>query len=116
MTVAMDVARREASGWKVYVLGAYYLVATNVSLSVAGFGLFQILLAIGLNVYFVGTGTADPMVEFLGIPLTGSGEGNRMVFSGFLGIWGTSLFIGGMGIYLTFWLNKLYGQAVSDSN
>lgn len=95
MTVAMETARREASGWKVYVLGAYYLVTGNVSLSLAGFGVLEIVAGIALDGY-LGPGY----------------EGNMAIIAGYLGIWGVTFVIIGLGAYGALWANKAYGRAV----
>lgn len=94
----MDTARREADGWKVYVLAGYYLISGNVSISIAVLGGLQVLLGLGLNAT-VAQGT----------------EGNWAIFAGFFGIWGASLILLGLGSFGMFWANKVYDQAVAEN-
>lgn len=99
MSLAMETARRESSGWRMYVLAAYYAATGNVSLLIAGLGGVQILLGIGLTWY-----------------LPDGYEGNMAIMAGFMGIWGITLILLGLGSYGILWANKIYGRAVHGEN
>lgn len=96
MGVAIETARRETSGWKIYVLALYYFVARNVAISAAVFGVLQIGLGLLIHVR------------------VGSDEGNISILAGFFGVWGATLVVLGLATYGAFWANKLYGQRVLD--
>lgn len=115
MTYVLDLARREASGWRVYPLAAYYLMATNVALTVAGIGVLQVIAGTALNHYAVWAAEeSEPMVSLFGLVLVGEANSLPGVFAGFLGVWGLSLFVFGIVAYVGFWANRVYGQAVAN--
>jgi len=99
MSTAMETARRESSGWRMYVLAAYYLATGNVSLLIAGIGVFQLLLGLGIDA-----------------SLEAGYEGNMAIMAGYLGIWGLTLILLGLGSYGILWANKVYGRAVHGEN
>lgn len=94
----MDTARRETAGWKVYPLAFYYLVVGNIALSIAVFGVIQLVLG-----YVIDTFYANP-----------DSPGNTAIFAGFFGVWGGTLVVVGLGTYAALWANKKYGQLVLD--
>lgn len=94
MSLAIETARRETTGWKVYVLAAYYWIASNLALSAVGAGIVQVAIAFGIDAVY------------------GPDQGNISVLAGYLGIWGVSMIIIGLVVYAAFWLNRFYGQRV----
>lgn len=83
----LERAREEASGAKIYVLAAYYLAASNVTLLLATIGLVTILLGA------------------LVVPSWNE------VLAGMFGVWGASLLLLGLGGYVALWFNEGIQQA-----
>lgn len=83
----LERAREEASGGKVYLLAAYYLAASNVTLLIATIGLVMILLGA------------------LVVPSWND------VLAGMFGVWGASFLLLGLGSYVALWFNERIQQA-----
>lgn len=86
MSQALESARHESSGAKMYVLALYYILSGNFSLVVALFG--ALLVVLGATVM----------------------EGLHATLSGMFGIWGVSFIILGLLAYTILWANKMYAR------
>ncbi|WP_207586564.1 hypothetical protein [Halomontanus rarus] len=95
MVHAIETASEEASGWRMYVLAAYYLLFGNFSITVIGFG-----------VVMIGAGASlEPVVEALNI-----NSPNAAIMAGIAGIWGVSLILLGVLGYGVLWANAKYAR------
>ncbi len=86
MSQALESARHESSGAKMYVLALYYILSGNFSLVVALFGV--LLVVLGATVM----------------------EGLHATLAGMFGIWGVSFVILGLLAYTILWANKMYAR------
>jgi uncharacterized membrane protein len=75
-------SREESSGWKTYPLAGYYLISSNLLLTLAILG--SVLLAIGA--FFLPSWNE--------------------ILAGMFGVWGASLVAIGLGSFSLFWLNR----------
>lgn len=91
MSKALESARHESSGVRMYVLALYYLLSGNFSLVVALFGVVLIVLG----------ATVMPSVHG--------------VFAGMFGIWGVTLIILGLLAYTILWANQMYAKMQARS-
>ncbi len=86
----MENARLEADGVSRYLLAAYYLLTNTFSITIAVIGV--LFIAIGR---FVLPGIHD-------------------VMAGMFGVWGVSLVLFGVLMYIALWLNKLYARITAE--
>lgn len=91
MSQALEAARHESSGAKMYLLALYYLLAGNFSLVVVVFGI--VLLVLGATVM----------------------ESLHPTLAGMFGIWGVSLVGIGLLVYTLLWLNQIYARMQARS-
>jgi len=90
MSQAMENARLESDGFKQYILALYYLLTMSFSITIAVVGLG--FVAFGA---FVLPGIHD-------------------VMAGMFGVWGISLILFGVLVYVFLWLNQLYARVTTD--
>lgn len=88
---ALESARYESTGYRMYLLALYYLLSGNFSLVVVLFGLFIIIL--GMTVV----------------------ESIHPVFAGMFGIGGMALIIMGSLAYAMLWANEVYARMTAGS-
>lgn len=101
MSKAIQTARRESSGWRMYLLAGYYLSTTKFSLTVA----FGGVLLIGLGA------VVHPIMDSVG-----RGSENVEVMAGMFGIWGASLVLLGLVAYGILFANKKYAEMTSEES
>ncbi|MCU4741260.1 hypothetical protein OB955_06195 [Halobacteria archaeon AArc-m2/3/4] len=101
MVNAIETAREEASGWRMYVLAAYYLLFGNFSITV-----------IALGIVMIGAGASlEPIVDTLNID-----SPNAAIMAGIAGIWGVSLILLGVLGYGILWANAKYAQVTASQS
>lgn len=82
----MERAREQSSGFKMYLLAAYYLAAGNISLTT---------IAMGVVVVILGATVVSQVHD---------------VFAGMFGIWGASMVLFGAIAYAALWANRLIAR------
>lgn len=97
MSKAIQTARRESSGWRMYLLAGYYLLTAKFSLTVAFLG-----------VLLIGFGAL--------VDASGVGENNASVMAGMFGIWGASLVVLGLLAYGVLFANKKYAELTAEES
>lgn len=99
MRRAIETANEEASGWRMYVLTAYYLLFGNFALTVVLFGL--LMIGFGRFLQWVAS--------------TQGFGGNVPIMAGIFGIWGVTLVVFGIVGYGIFWANAKYAELTASS-
>lgn len=99
MRKAIETASQEASGWRMYVLAAYYLLFGNFALTVALLGV--LMVGFGRLLQWIGASQ-----DF---------GGNVPVMAGIFGIWGVTLVLFGIVGYGIFWANAKYAEITASS-
>lgn len=112
MSQAHESARQEASGFRTYLLTAYYLLTEKLSLTATFFGVLLVLLGVTF---------APSSKTVSGIPLPTGGTINGVLgglwpthglLSAMVVTWGATIALFGLVVYGVLWGNRLYGQFV----
>lgn len=97
MVKSLERARTDTTGWKVYLLAAYYFLANNVSV-------VAVLLGVAMWL-FGGTLLRGQPVDVI----------EHHVFAGMFGVWGASIALLGVLAYVILLGNKLFLRLDTDT-